>query len=138
MTFLGEGSVHEPRRACGSQSACGPAYHNTVASLTPLCRAPTHFMHLQALLPPVDYQWEQEAFNLVSSSLPGIENSLEVMLGQGHDLCFSMQIMPAWTMGTGSQEPLRMKLLPYKSFMNLGKLDWPLVEHLPAQACEYA
>ena len=62
---------------------------------------------------------------MVSSSWPEIKDCLKlVMLGQGHDVCFGMQIMPAWTMGTGGQEPLRMKLLPYKSFMNVGKLDW--------------
>ena len=61
------------------------------------------------------------------------------MLGQGHDMCSRMQIMPAWTMGTGGHEPLRMKLLPYKSFMNVGTPNWcPLAKHLPAQACAHA
>lgn len=45
------------------------------------------------------------------------------MYKQGAPALCVLQFLPAWTMGTGLQAPLRYRLLPYRQFMNVGKAN---------------
>ena len=48
-------------------------------------------------------------------------SNADIMHKQDASLLYVLQFLPAWTMGTGLQAPLRYRLLPYRQFMNVGK-----------------